>query len=429
MLRSSLIVTVLTLGASILGFVVQLMLAQRFGVGVEVDAYLFSLSIPTFIAGLISAILSFNLTPRLVSAKSVLAFHHNLMGSVVIGVTTITLVLVVAMYGLMLLFINQILPSGSQLRKYDELHALVVLTSIVGGGQIVQGCVSAMLNSERKFVHGALIALLPYVGMLGLLVVLEESAGIKTVVIGLLLGTIAAVFIGISLMRKSIFPISWKSVSLVELSNLAKTSFYTAFAMSCFSAYSIVDAYWGPRAGDGALATLGYAQRLVIAVGNLAVAGPSAVLVPHFAEYLQNKNYRGFLDLMRRAFILVAAIAIVVALVLGALSAEIASLLFGYGEFGQDNVLQVANTMTNMTPGMVAMLLSVIGLRVLFCFESAHKQEAILGLAWTIGYFIASSFAHKFGPPGIALAYSSVWFITICAISVLIYKRTRNFNA
>ena len=210
---------------------------------------------------------------------------------------------------------------------------------------------------------------------------------------------------------------------------LAHSSTATALAMTCFSGYSIVDAYWGPRAGDGTLATLGYAQRLVIAFGNLAVAGPSAVLVPLFAEYIRDKNYHGFMKLMYRAFLVVGAVAISVAFFIDIFAVDIVQLLFGYGAFGSDQVSNVASTVINMTPGMVAMLLSVIGMRVLFCFDSAHKIAAILGLSWTIGYFFASSLASRHGAPGIALAYTTVWVVFFFAISIVIYKKIRNFNA
>lgn len=429
MLRSSLIVTFLTICASLLGFVVQLLLAQRFGVGVEVDAYLFSLSLPTFLAGLISAILSFNLIPRLVSVKNDVHLHRNLIGTVVIGVATIALALMILMGVGMTLLSDHLLPAESLIRQYSDLQILILLSCAVGGAQIAQGCVSAILNSEKKYIHSALIALIPYVGMLALLLGMDKSTGIKPVATGMLLGTLMAVFIAVALLRTLIFPLSWKEVTWGELLKLARSSSYTALAMSCFSAYAVVDAFWGPRAGDGVLATLGYAQRLVIAVGNLAVAGPSAVLVPHFAEYLRDGNYREFMNLMRRAFLLVGAIALMVAVFIGLFAADILSLLFGYGEFDQEHVLQVASAVTNMAPGMVAMLLSVIGFRVLFCFDSSHRQTALLGLGWTLGYFVASSLAYDKGATGIALAYSAVWLITLCLVTALIYKTTRDFDA
>jgi putative peptidoglycan lipid II flippase len=429
MLRSSLVITILTLCASLLGFAVQLLLAQRYGVGVEVDAYLFSISFPTFLASVVSGILSFNLIPRLVSAQGDPEFHRKFMGSLVIGIVAISLALVIGTCGAMLMLKDHLLPDGSKILQYDDLELLIFLASLVAGVQIIQGCISAMLNSEKKYKQSALISLLPYVGMLALLLLLDKDVGIKLVATGLLLGTISTVLIGTLLLRKYIFPLPWGNISWNPLWKTVQSSVYTALAMTCFSAYAIVDAYWGPRSGDGTLAALGYAQRIVIAVGNLAVAGPSAVLVPNFAGYLRDKNFHGFIKLMHRTFLIVSAVAISVGLFLGIFAIYIVELLFGYGAFGAKQISQVASTIINMAPGMIFMLVSVIGMRVLFCFESSYKQTALLGLGWTIGYFLASSYAHQYGAPGIALAYSFTWFLYFVIISIIIYRKTRNFNA
>jgi putative peptidoglycan lipid II flippase len=422
MLRSSLIVTFLTICASVLGFVVQFVIAHRFGVGVQVDAYLFSISLPTFLAGVVSAILSFHITPRLVSVKGSVDRYNNFVRSLVIGVTAISVALIIISCGFMLALIEN-LPTGSPVRMYNELLPLIFLSCITGGVQALQGFLTAMLNSEKKFVLSALLLLLPYSGTLALLLVLGEPEGIKAVAIGLLAGTIASVCVGISLLKSDVFPLRWRGIAWDDLLSLTRASFSTALAITCFTSYSVVDAFWGPRAGDGALATLGYAQRLVIGVGNLAVAGPSAVLIPHLAELVRDRDYAGFMKLMRRAFIIVSSVAVIVALVLGNYSVEIVRLLFGYGRFGPEQVSVVASTVTNMMPGMVAMLISVIGFRVLFCFDSGHKDAAIVGVGWTVGYFVASSIAFKHGPSGIALAYSAIWIVTLFIIIIAIKRQ------
>jgi putative peptidoglycan lipid II flippase len=429
MVRSSLIVTLLALSASAMGFFVQLLLAKRYGVGVEVDAYLFAISFPTFIAGVISAVLSFNLIPRLVSFQSNVDSYHKFIGSLVIAITAISIILTIAMLSGMIFLINHLLPQGSGIFQYEDLEILISLTCLIGGVQILNGCFTAMLNAEKKYIQSALISLLPYVGMLIILFGLDKSIEIKFVAIGLLAGTLIAVFISLVLLRTSIFPLPWKNISWDLLWKLTRSSTYTALAMTCFSAYSIVDAYWGPRAGDGTLAILGYAQRLVIAFGNLAVAGPSAVLVPYFAEHLRNRNYRVFIKSIYKTFLFVGAVAASVAIFLGVFAIEIVMFLFGFSGIDSEQISNIASTITNMTPGMVALLLSVIGMRILLCFEAEHKTASVLGLCWTFGYFITSSFAYLYGAPGIALAYSAVWIAFFLAILTLIYKKTRTLIA
>lgn len=428
MFRLSVFVTLVTLGGSALGFVVQLLLAQRFGVGVEVDAYLFALSVPTFIAGMLSAMLSYAVVPRLVACEEDTEYHRRYMGSLLLGVTAMSLLLAASVGGLLGALQGNVLPPDSPIRQYRDLPLLILLAWLIGACQIVQGCLAAMLNSVRSYLASAALGLLPYVGMVALLLAFDTSIGIAAVPAGMLAGTAGAVAGGVFLLRSHLFPLPWKRLLWPELRQLAYSSPYTAVAMSCFSSYAVVDAYWAPHAGQGALASLGYAQRLVIALGSFVVAGPSAVLVPRFADFVREHDYHGFLQFLLRALIVVGAIAAGVAILLAVFAERIIELLFSYGAFGHEEVAIVASTMRHMTPGMVAMLISVISMRAIFCLRGATKIAAIMGVIWVILYFIASFYFHVDGAVGLATGYSIVWFLFALSIGWVIFNVVKKNN-
>lgn len=422
MFRSSLLLTLLALSASALGFVVQLLLARRYGIGVAVDAYLFALSMPTFIAGLVSAMMSYDLVPRLVACEDDKTYQKRYLTSVLIGVSSLALFLGIA-GGSVGMLQCQVLPIDSPIRSYESLPHLIFLAWAVGACQIVQGCLTAILNAHRRYLAGALLALFPYTGMILLLVLLEDFAGIIALPLGTLMGTIAAILSGFFLMRSHLFPLQLKHLLWFEMRKLALRSPYTAVAMTCFSSYTLVDAYWAPHAGEGTLATLGYAQRLVIAFGNLAVAGPSAVLVPRFAELVREKNFPGFQNFLLRALIIVGSIATGTAMIMGVFANELVQLLFVRGSFGMVEAAIVAKTLIYMAPGMVTMLMSVITLRALFCLDGAAKIAGIFGVGWAVAYFISSMITYKYGAPGLAAGYSVVWLLYFCILGFEIFRR------
>lgn len=420
MIRSSALVTLLALSASALGFVVQLLLARRYGVSVDVDAYLFALSVPTFIAGLVSAMMSYELVPRLVACERDQAYQKRYVTTLVIGVAGLSLLLGLA--GSFFGFIQrQMLPTDSPIRSYENLTHLMLLGWTISAFQVLQGCLTAILNAHRRYLDGALLALLPYLGMILLLLILGDVVGIRALALGMLTGTIVATLSGAFMIRRHLFPLKYKHLLWRDIRQLAYSSPYIALAMTCFSSYAVVDAYWAPQAGQGTLATLGYAQRLVIAFGNLAVAGPSAVLVPRFAELVQDKNFSGFRSSLMRALIVVGGIATAVAIAMAVLARELVELLFARGSFGLQEVASVAQTLRYMLPGMVAMLLSVITLRALFCLDKIPKVASVLGLLWSLLYFFNSWLLLEYGAFGIAGSYSATWifmfFLLIRAVS------------
>ncbi len=423
MFRSSALVTLLALTASALGFLVQLMLARRYGISVDVDAYLFALSVPTFIAGMVSAMLSYELVPRLIAFETDDIYQRQYLTSVLIGVTGVAMLIGVA-GGIATTLQSQVLPTDSSIRAYEDLRHLIMLSWAIGAFQIIQGCLTAILNARRRYLAGAILALLPYLGMILLFSLLDSTVGITALPLGLLAGTLAANLAGILLLRHRLLLPPLEHQSWKEMLRLACNSPYTAIAMTCFSSYALVDAYWAPQAGEGVLATLGYAQRLLIAFGNLAVAGPSAVLVPHMAELMRKNNIVEFRRFFLRTLLAISVIGLSIAVIISIYAKEIVRLLFAHGVFGADEVNSVASTLQYLAPGMVAMLLSVISLRALFCLDGTKNVAVLLGLGWTLAYFIASMLTYKYGALGLAAGYSATWLLYFSILAFLIFKLT-----
>ncbi len=420
--RSSLLVTLLTLSGSALGFFVQLLIAKHFGTKVDVDAYFFALSAPIFLAGMIAAMLSYIVVPRLVALEKDVQHQRHYMGSLLWTISILSLV-----FGLIGFFVfpiqKSLLPTTSKIISYPNLQFLIVLTWFTGAFQILSGLLTACLNSVRKYSTGAILGILPYIGMLILLGIGGNNATIALVPLGMLIGTMTATGLGLYWLRDYLFPLELNNFLKNEIKELLLHSPYVVIAMSCFSAYSVIDSYWAPRAGDGALASLGYSQRLIIALGNLAVAGPSAVLVPHFAEFIRDKNVTGFRRFLVRSLLVVGGISTLIALFLAAFSEKLIHILFARGAFGDQQVVLVSSVLRHMTPGMVCMLMSVIALRALFCTENSKKIAAILGFSWMVLYFITSYFLYPAGAASLAWGYSIVWLGYLTFICFILFKR------
>lgn len=137
MFIKSLLITFLSLGSSLIGFFVQVLLAKRFGLGVELDAYLFSLSVPVFIAGTLSAMMSYSLVPRLVECEQDGNYQRKYMGSVLIGVTAIAFITMGILSNTLSDLQIHGLPIDSPIRRYENLEKLMFLSYLIGALQIV----------------------------------------------------------------------------------------------------------------------------------------------------------------------------------------------------------------------------------------------------------------------------------------------------
>lgn len=422
MVRNSLFITLLSLCGSILGFLVQLIIAQYFGLSSKVDAYFFSLSVPTFIAGMASAMMSFAVIPRLVNCEKDATYHRRYIASFLIGVTPIAFILMGILANTLGKWQIYSLPPESPIREYGNLQLLIFLAYLIGGFQIVQACLTTILNSVKFYILASIISFLSYFGIIISLYTFGTSLGILSIPVGMLLGLITSILTQVYVLRLQLFPLPVLSSLLwTELFQLIQDTPFTVLAMSCFSSYAIVDAYWAPHAGVGALATLSYVQRLIIGFGNLAVAGPSVIVVPNMAEFVRDNDYKSFRFFFLRALIFVGGIASSLALVLYFFSDKLIKLLFARGEFGHEEVVIVSATLRHMIPGMVMMLMSVIGFRALFCLRNSERVAAVLGFMWTILYFLLSYLLHTQGAIGIATGYSVVWTILFIILMITIF--------
>ncbi len=154
---------------------------------------------------------------------------------------------------------------------------------------------------------------------------------------------------------------------------------------------------------------MGYAHRIIIGFGSLVVAGPSALFVPKFAVLVETGQGAQFRRLLFAALGFTAAFGGLLAAGMYVFAELIVRILFERGAFGNTASSVVADVLRHMAPGMLAMLLSVITLRAVFCLPASERTAAVMGVGFTCSYAIFSYLFLEHGIVGIATAYSISW--------------------
>lgn len=411
------VVPALTIVASAFGFVLQLLLASAFGTGPTVDSYLFAMSVPTFLAALASSALSYTATPALVSAENDRLARGELLGA--LGRKVLAAAAVFALIGWPASIVQPLLlPTGHDFSD-SALGQMIIIGWCVGGAQLLSALLVIELNALRRPILAACLALPPNVGAIALVLIMKGS--IQSVPLGVLVGTVCAILIGLALTRARIIEAMARRPRAIQKVDAARLA-ATLVAMSCFSAYAIVDAFWAPRIGSGVLSSLGYAQRLVIGIGGLLVAGPSAILVPKFAVRLRDFGFSSFAREVTRVVAIVGGGALLFAALIGFNAEGLVSLVFGRGEFAANDVEQVAAVLRAMMPGFCAMLMSVVMTRAVFCLEGAERSAAVAGALWVTVYAVLCGILLGWGAVGFGVSYSVAWTVHLGA-SIAIVRR------
>ncbi len=394
-------------------------MAQRYGSGVEVDAYLYAISTPTFVAGLLGSFFSYTVVPRMAQHFESPQQQNRLIVSLIALAICIAFCLLLISPALRWIQ-KEVLPQSSLMQRQQNLQQLLLIGWTIAAMQILLAAACAVLTGLKKAITSTALNLGPYVAML--IAMLFSQGGTEQLAYGLLAGTCAALILALSMLQQRLRG-HWHQVAWQEVREFVLRSPYAIVAMSCFSAYAVVDSFWAPRAGEGVLASLGYSQRIMIALGNLAVAGPSALLVPKFSEIVAKGSQADFDNMYKRTLATTFAICCTLALCLYVGAEPLIQLLFTRGAFSQQNAAQVAAVLQFCLPGMVFMLLSVVSLRVLFCFRNIEKIGALLGIFWVFTYFLFSAIFAHCGGEGLASAYSITWGIYFFCLTSVIQRK------
>jgi putative peptidoglycan lipid II flippase len=417
LVRSSIIVSVISLLVSVISFFSQILIANYFGASGNMDTYLIGSSIPLLISALLSSGLSYSLTPHLVKAK----IKHERAYDQYLGEMLKKISIYVFFLFLLAAIVNMLSFRFVYSMMTDDIYWLSIkicaISWVSSFFSIILGFLNSVFNVEKIFTTPILLSVAVYLCIIIFCILFHKEIGTLAISYGLLAGTSFSILIAYYFLKNKIrfFP------SVESHAHEMKTFFSAlpsvSIAMLCFSIYQTIDAFWAPRLGTSNLSYLGYCQRILIAVGALVITGPSTVLVPRLAESIDEGRRLDFLTDIGTLLKLILSLASMVALVGSILSTEVVTILFQRGQFSAENTNGIARILPFMLSGMVFMLCVVMLFRAFFAM-GINKEVILIGVSSSVFYFAFSGIgAFYLGISGISIAYLSNW-ILICIISV-----------
>jgi putative peptidoglycan lipid II flippase len=421
MLRSSITVTLITALGSVIGFLNQVVVARVFGASVYFDAYLLAISLPVLVSSIISSAFSYSLVPMLVRSMEVGPSYKATAAQIMLGVCLLACSLAV-FGGLVSPVVVRLMGAGFAVEVQSEILYMARISWITAGLVVVTSFLIALQLAARRFAMPALVSVLPYLGMIIYGLGVGSTWGPIAIVWGMLIGYIASVSVLLARSRQDLDVLSGNLRGCSLLKDFFVHLPLVMLAVLTFSVHQFVDAYWAPRIGEASLSYLGYAQRLLVAIGTLLVAGPSAVLAPRITEALVKARPEQFFSDCLRVVKAVLIFGGFAAVVVGVLARPIIEILFQRGAFDHRATVGVASLLPLMMLGMTAMVSVVIMFRAIFAIPNI-SAGAVLGVLAAVLYFgLSGILSYSFGLLGIAAAYALSWWLVMFASFVFLWR-------
>lgn len=303
-----LMLTLLTGLSQVTAFLKLWFVARQFGIGSELDGYNLALVVPTFIAGITSALIQTGFFPvrfsyqQQATQQSLTQFERSILWlSIIFG----------ALSSIVISFASPIISrylvaseSVGVLSVVESILPYLAILIVLNVATDVIGCLLAMHN---KFIYAAAAPIVN--GVLGaLMLFLFPSWGLESLIIGTILGVLAQLiicFVGLKSIGFVFFGPIQSGIDLLPL--VRKMSVLAAWILpgvivSNFT--SSMPMVWASEFGDGAVSTFGYAYRFHTTAVQVLVMASSTVILVHFSSLISKGDEVGLRKfLINSAFI------------------------------------------------------------------------------------------------------------------------------
>ncbi len=415
--RSSIQVSLASLGVYVVSFINQLLIARVFGAGPRLDAYLAASNVPLAVNNLVGALFVFAVVPQIVHGQSDSEFAARVKGLFVgCAKLAVATILIGAGIHAVILFSQ---PSLEQYRVEAVVTAMISWCSC--GLFFVTALSDALFNARRQFLVPVLAYLPAYV-----------LTAFACYLLGSLLGGIAlagATLVGYLL----VVPYRW-SKQAAEFSVSRNDEMFRAFlqrapyaglAVLSLYAFPFVDTLIAPSVGPGVLSILGFSTRLVSTLAVILALGPFGVLIPEIAEHSaagdRSRLITRSLSLVRYAFALLTP----VCLWLAVNRLAIVQVLFQRGKFGPSDSQNLADLLQWTAIGSLFMIVSMLLLRI-YMADNRHRTAAIISLVTLLMYGVISRLLSQgMKLQGFGIAYLEAWGMCAIVAGSLLVRQDR----
>lgn len=372
------LVAMLTVGSKAVSFVKDAAVARHFGTGDELDAFLVSFGLLTFLAALVGGGLPESFLPvyaEVFHLKTHRRAQRLGVQSTVLHALTLG-VLAVACYFIAPHFVNWATRGFSDEKKELAVEALRhLLPFMVCFGMSYQ--LSAWLRADKRFVIATSAPILVPLTIIGMLLYDGTQTTVDTLVKGTVAGSVLhlTVLIGAvagQLPRQKKF---WQhSLRLWEpkLGRVCKHAAHFLFAGGIFSSSVVVDQTMAAWLAPGSVAVLGYTDKICGIILAVTVAPSCDVLFPYFADKVARRDWQG---VKRQLFVsagAILALALPAALTLVALAPLVIRLLFERGSFTPEDTQRVAEVLRYAALQIPFYILGSLSSRVIVAMQATN---------------------------------------------------------
>lgn len=401
----------------------EMAVAWRYGVTGEVDAFLLAFTVTTWLPGLLAFVLTLVIVPRLVALRPTPDAHDQFTAelngtSMFVGASLA--LLVVALGPAVVGWMAKGLPEETVNLAKNMCLNLVPLTFL----SVASVCLAVRLQALEKFSYTALEAM-PALGILLFVVSAPPGAGANPLVWGVIAGAIVQVFLLVFLLKK--YSGRFGGLKFRRQSGEWVTVYSSlkimALAHIIMGLLVPIDQFFAARIGDGAVASLGYANRIIALPIGLGATAILRSLLPVISGAAAAGQFRlGRSQVIKWSWLMlgVGAAATLAGLLLSHWGV---TLLFERGAFTDKDTEVVTRVLQFGLLQLPFYFAGVVLIQWLAIRKRFTELAMIAAVAVSAKVLFNYLLVDRFSVAGIALATSMSYLVSWAAYETLVYRR------
>lgn len=401
-----------------------ILLAAKFGLGMETDAYFVARLIPvTFVMPLGMA---FNLSfiPTFLRARvedgkeGAAELARSFINLTILGSLAFTV-----LYIIFSPWIIYVLAPGFPEQTQRLAVTLTRIMAFVIVLANIYAVFDSILNAERVFIIPALGSLWVPVATVLAILFLTNFWGITVIAVGVTAGFLLQVLTVAPLMPSYLSSYSFGiDLDNPRLREALKLLVFAGLIVAAWQINSAVDRFFGSLLDEGAVSALSLGFAFIGIVPLFITFSLYKVLYPELTYLVAAGRNDRLSDLFSWNFLIVTFITLPITMCFLLFSLPITTLFFSYGNFNMINLYQTARVIQFLS---ISLPPSIIGLFIVYYFYLTRGIKTIINvvlLSIFLNVLLDYTLMKILGLGGIALSSSLIVFFRLCLFVLLLKK-------
>lgn len=392
------------LASRLLGFVREVVIADRFGTSADYDLYLIAIMFSALAYGILNYAGYYLFVPYLTRkleaggddrAPADIWPLVNL--SLIAAVVVIVFIVAVAPYLLRFWVTDYIGDQFDRIVFFSRITALAVLLGIG------EAFMRALLNVRRIYTYPAGGYIVFNLFSIAAIVLFAGRLGVGAVALGWLGGLLVQnIYLGVKVARAQRFGGYSSRAVTPETKYLITTAGILIVIEMINRSYFLIDRYFAPQFGEGIVSALNYSQVLVQLPDSIIGFAIGAVVFPIFSAHAAPENRERFAALYEKTVAAAVLIAVPIAAFMFVNAQDLVFLLFQRGEFDPRSTAITATVLRPYLPAMIALF--VVSTSIRACYSGGWVRAVFFAavLVFVAKFLATSLLARYFGYGGIS---------------------------